>query len=340
GTDEGTDNGAAPDEGGDEDQFKIAMVTDTGGVDDRSFNQSAWEGMKDWQDENGLDEDSIHYYQSDTENDYIPHMNTATNAEYDIVYAVGFLLADPIQTVAEQNPDKWYGIVDAAVDLDNVVSLNFRDHENSFLAGMAAALTSETGKVGFVGGVKGAIIDRFQTGFTHGVEYAAEKYDLDMEDVDIQYANSFDDTGAGQQIAAAMYANGVDVIYHAAGAVGNGVFQEARNRMEAGSDVDLWVIGVDRDQHEEGNYGDGKNLTLASSVKQVGQAIKLSANDGMEGNFQGGENISYGFDEGGIDFTKGNIADDDWELIEEARQLIIDGEIDVEEFTYTNPDEV
>src|SRR5699024_12141095 len=98
GTDEGTDKCAAADEGGDEELYKIAMVTATGRIDYRSFNQSAWEGMKDWQDENGLDEDSIHYYQSDTENDYIPHMNTATNADYDIVYAVGFLLADPIQT--------------------------------------------------------------------------------------------------------------------------------------------------------------------------------------------------------------------------------------------------
>lgn len=337
------DGGAEPepdsDGGEDEEQFRIAMVTDTGGVDDRSFNQSAWEGMQEWADENSLEENQVQYFQSETENDYVPNMNTATNEGFNVVYAVGFLLEDPITTIAEQNPDNWYGIVDAAVDLPNVVSLNFRDNENSFLAGMAAALTSETGKVGFVGGVEGPIIDRFQTGFVAGVEYAAEQYDLDMDEVDIQYANSFSDTGVGQQIAAAMFSNGVDVIYHASGAVGNGVFQEARNRMEAGSDTDLWVIGVDRDQHDEGNYGDDENLTLASSVKQVGQAIKNSANDAMAGNFQGGENISYGFSEGGIDFTKGNIADDDWELIEEARQMIIDGEIEVPEFTYTEVDE-
>src|SRR5699024_11257867 len=132
----------------------------------------------------------------------------------------------------------------------------------------------------------------------------------------IQYANSFSDTAAGQQIAAAMYSNGADVIFHASGAVGNGVFQEARNRMEDGSDTDLWVIGVDLDQEAEGEWADG-NVTLASTVKKVGQAIKLSANAAKEGDFQGGENISYGFAEDGIDFTRGFIEDDAWEQIEE-----------------------
>lgn len=314
---------------GDDDNFRIAMVTDTGGVDDRSFNQSAWEGMNEWQEDHNFGDDSIEYFQSETENDYENHLNTATGEEFDITYGIGFLLEDPIEKIAQQNPDKWYGIVDAVVDAPNVVSLNFKDHENSFLAGMAAALTTETGKVGFVGGIEGEVIDRFQTGFTEGVKYVDESID-----VDIQYANSFVDAGAGQQIAAAMYSNDIDVIFHASGAVGNGVFQEARNRMEDGSDLDLWVIGVDRDQEEEGNW-DGGNLTLASTVKQVGQAIKLSANEAMEDNFQGGEVISYGFDEGGIDFTRGNISDENWEKIEEARQDIIDGEIEVKEFTYS-----
>jgi len=334
GTDEGTDNGTAPEDGGEEEQFTVAMVTDTGGVDDRSFNQSAWEGMQEWAEENGFGDDAIVYYQSEAENDYVPNLNTATTDGHDIIYGIGFLLEDPISTIAEQNPDRMYGIVDSVVDMENVVSLNFNDHENSFLAGMAAALTTETGKVGFIGGIEGPIIDRFQTGFTEGVAYVSESTGEDIE-VDIQYANSFSDTAAGQQIAAAMYSNGADVIFHAAGAVGNGVFQEARNRMEDGSDTDLWVIGVDRDQSAEGDWADG-NLTLASTIKQVGQAIKLSANEAMDDNFQGGENISYGFAEGGIDFvTHEDMPAEYVEQIEEARQLITDGELEVEEFTYT-----
>src|SRR5690625_1107122 len=333
GTDEGTDNGTAPEDGGEEEQFTVAMVTDTGGVDDRSFNQSAWEGMQEWAEENGFGDDAIVYYQSEAENDYVPNLNTATTDGHDIIYGIGFLLEDPISTIAEQNPDRMYGIVDSVVDMENVVSLNFNDHENSFLAGMAAELTTETGKVGFIGGIEGPIIDRFQTGFTEGVAYVSESTGEDIE-VDIQYANSFSDTAAGQQIAAAMYSNGADVIFHAAGAVGNGVFQEARNRMEDGSDTQLWVIGVDRDQEAEGEY-DGGNVTLASTIKQVGNAVRNLTNQTMNEGFPGNETLYYGFAEEGIDFTRGQIADEDWALIEEARQQIIDGELEVREFTYT-----
>ncbi|MDN6162493.1 MAG: BMP family ABC transporter substrate-binding protein, partial [Atopostipes sp.] len=198
----------------DEDDFSIAMITDTGGVDDRSFNQSAWEGMNEWADENGMGDDAIEYYQSDAEDEYVTNINNATSDGYDIVYAIGFLLQDPLETVAEQNPDRMYGLVDEVSDLDNIVSLNFRDHENSFLAGMTAALTTETDKVGFLGGIEGPVIDRFQTGFTEGVKYVDESID-----VDIQYADSFSDAAVGQQIAAAMYSNGADVIFHASGAV-------------------------------------------------------------------------------------------------------------------------
>ncbi len=327
GSEEGTDEGTG---GEDDADFTIAMVTDTGGVDDRSFNQSAWEGMQEWAEGHDFSDDTVAYYQSEAEDQYIPNLNAATQDGFDVIYGIGFLHLDPITTIAEQNPDRWYGIVDEVVDLPNVVSLTFRDHENSFLAGMAAALTTETDKVGFIGGIRGAVIDRFQTGFVEGVEHV----DPEIE-VDIQYADSFGDAGVGQQTASAMYSNGADIIFHAAGAVGNGVFQEARNRMEAGSDTDLWVIGVDRDQSAEGDY-DGGNLTLGSTIKNVGTAVSQSADAAMEGNFQGGEVIAYGLAEEGIDFvTDGNIADEDWELIEEARQQIADGEIEVQEFTYT-----
>lgn len=311
--------------------FTISMVTDMGGVDDRSFNQSSWEGMKDWAEENSLDEEAVRYYQSDSETDFMPNFNSAITDGFDIVFGIGFLLEDPVTQMSSQYPEQFFGIVDAVIEAPNVASLNFRDHENSYLAGIAAALTSQTGKVGFMGGIEGTVVDRFQTGFTAGVHSIDESIE-----VDVQYANTFSDAGIGQQIAAAMYTNGADVIFQAAGAAGNGVFTEARNRMEAGSDTDLWVIGVDRDQHEEGNF-DGGNLTLASTVKQVGNAVKNVSNDAMEGNFPGGEVVYYGFAEEGIDFVQhGNISDENWALIEEAREKIIDGELEVPEFTYSN----
>ena len=317
--------------GTEDSDFSIAMVTDMGGVDDRSFNQSSWEGMQEWAEENNYSEDTINYYQSDSETDFMPNFNSAVADGFDIVFGVGFLLEDPVTQMAEQFPDQYFSIVDAVVDLPNVASLNFRDQENSFLAGMAAALTTETNRVGFIGGIEGPVIDRFQTGFTAGVAHIDESIE-----VDIKYANTFGDAGAGQQIASAMYSTGADVIFHASGATGNGLFQEARNRMEAGSETDLWVIGVDRDQNDEGEY-DGGNVTLASTVKQVGNAVKNVSNDADAGNFPGGETVFYGFAEEGVDFVQhGAISDEDWAQIEEARQQIIDGEIEVPEFTYSN----
>ncbi|WP_460323575.1 BMP family lipoprotein [Alkalibacterium psychrotolerans] len=332
-TEETTDNGEDTAEENGEDtedvDFRIAMITDEGGVDDRSFNQSAWEGMNDWADSHGVGDDNIAYYQSNDSADFVPNLNQANADGYDIIYGIGFLLLDSVNDVADQNPDQNFGIVDDISDRDNVVSLTFRDHEAAFLAGVAAAETTETGRVGFIGGIASPVIDRFETGFTAGVAHVD-----DSIEVDVQYAESFSDAGVGQQIAAGMFANGADVVYHAAGAVGNGVFTEARNRLESDPDDEIWVIGVDRDQEEEGNW-DGGNFTLTSTLKGVGSAIEMSANQTMEEGFPGGENIAYGIEEEGVDVTRGNMSDEAWSVVEEARQQIIDGEIEVPEFSYS-----
>jgi len=327
------DTGTDSEETGEETEatdFSIAMITDEGGVDDRSFNQSAWEGMQEWGQENGLEEGSGYaYYQSDDSSDFVPNLNQALTDGYDIIYGIGYLLLDAVNDVADQNPDQHFGIVDDISDRDNVVSLTFADHEAAFLAGVAAAHTTETDKVGFIGGIAGPVIDRFETGFTAGVQHVDEGIE-----VDVQYAESFGDAGIGQQIAAGMFSNGADVIYHAAGAVGNGVFTEARNRMESDADNQLWVIGVDRDQQEEGEY-DGGNLTLTSTLKEVGTAIQEATNRTIEEGFPGGETIAYGLEAGGVDLVRGNMSDEAWSAVEEARQGIVDGEIEVPEFSYS-----
>lgn len=322
--DDAADNGEGTAGGDNGDGFSIAMVTDEGGIDDRSFNQSAWEGMQEWSDETGNEST---YFQSDDSSDFIPNFNQAVQGDFDIIYGIGFMLRDSVEEMAQQNEDQYFGIVDDVVELDNVVSLNFKDHEASFLAGVAAALTTETDQIGFIGGIEGLIIDRFETGFIAGVEHV----NPDIE-VDVQYAESFSDAAQGQQIANGMYSSGVDVIFHAAGAVGNGVFTEARNRMEDNSDTDLWVIGVDRDQEEEGEWSDG-NVTLTSTIKAVGTAVKLSAEQTEGEGFPGGENIQYGLDNDGVDLVEGNLSAEAWSEVEEVRQQILDGEIEVPEFS-------
>lgn len=304
--------------------FSIAMVTDEGGVDDRSFNQSAWEGMQEWSDETGNEST---YFQSDDTSDFVPNLNQAIQGGYDIVYGIGFMLRDSIEEIAQQNEDQYFGIVDDEVDLDNVVSLNFGDHEASFLAGVAAALTTETGQVGFIGGIESPIIDRFETGFLAGVEHVD-----DTIEVDVQYAESFGDAAQAQQIANGMYSSGADIIFHAAGAAGNGLFTEARNRMEDGSDTQLWVIGVDRDQEAEGEWSGG-NLTLTSTIKEVGNAIVSSVEQTQSEGFPGGENIQYGLANDGVDIVEGNMEADVWEEVQNVRQQILDGEIEVPEFS-------
>src|SRR5690606_21232966 len=146
----------------------------------------------------------------------------------------------------ENNEDRFFAIVDDVVEADNAVSITFKEHQGSFLVGVAAALKTKTNKLGFVGGVDSPLINKFEVGFIAG----AKSVNPDIE-VEVQYAESFGDASKGKMIAADMYNNDIDVIYHASGGTGNGVFNEARDLKNADPDREIWVIGVDRDQHEE-----------------------------------------------------------------------------------------
>lgn len=327
---EATDNGST--ESIETSDYSIVMVTDSGGVDDGSFNQSAWEGMIEWGEEtNGLEGENYAYIASNEDSEYIPNLNQAIMNDFDIIFGVGFKLKDSIKEIAAGNPEQQFVITDDSIEgLDNVASVLFKDQENAFLAGVSAALSTETGKIGFVAGQESEVLDRFEAGFLAGVQAA----DPSVE-VQVEYVGSFADTSKARQIAAGMYSNGIDVIYQGAGDAGNGVFSEARDRMNANPDEQIWVIGSDRDQTEEGNYGGG-NLTLTSSIKGLGTAIKSVAHDTMEGNFPGGKITQLGLKEEAIYMTRGNLSEEVWTAVEEFKEQIINGDIVVP----TNPDEV
>lgn len=206
-----------------------------------------------------------------------------------------------------------------------MVSVIFKDHEAAFLAGVAAAKTTETKKLGFVGGQEGEVIGRFEAGFIAGVKAV----DPDI-DVKVEYAGSFGDSAKGKQLAAAMYNSGIDIIYQAAGDTGNGVFSEAKDIMKADSKKKVWVIGVDRDQTEEGKY-EGGNLTLASTLKGVKTAVVDISNDAMKDKFPGGETLTYGLKEDGVDLSKGQLTDDVQKAVDDYKQQIVDGKIEVPE---------
>ncbi|WP_303975075.1 BMP family protein, partial [Streptococcus merionis] len=229
----------------DETALNVAVVTDVGGVDDRSFNQSAWEGLQEWGKENGLSKDNgFTYFQSNSESEYVTNLDSAVSGGYNLVFGIGFALETAIAEAADNNPDTHFAIVDSVVaDKDNVVSIGFADHEASYLAGVAAAKTTKTNHVGFIGGMEGVVIDRFHAGFVEGVK----SVNPDIK-ITVDYAGSFVDAAKGQTIAAAQYAAGADVIFHASGGTGNGVFAAAKAINETTNEADkVWVIGVDRD---------------------------------------------------------------------------------------------
>ncbi|EFU74540.1 basic membrane protein [Enterococcus italicus DSM 15952] len=319
----------------------VALVTDIGGVDDRSFNQSAWEGLQEWGKKHDIKRGTggYDYIQSDDATQYTTNVSGAVQNGFKTIFGIGYLLQPAIKEAAAQNPNVQFVIIDETIDADNVVSATFKDNEAAYLAGIAAAETTKTNKVGFIGGEEGVVIDRFQAGFEQGVADTAKKLGKTIT-VDSQYAASFGDPAKGKALAASMYQDGADIIFHASGGTGAGVFQEAKaiNSQLNEADLDskkVWVIGVDSDQADQGKYTtkDGKddNFTLASTLKGVGAAVEDISTRALEGKFPGGEHLEYGLKDGGVDITDGYLSDDAKSAIKEAKQEIIDGKIEVPE---------
>lgn len=307
--------------------FKAVVVTDTGGVADKSFNQSAWEGLQAWAKENNMVEGTNYtYIQSTSTSDYVTNLTQAVNNGFNMTYAIGFKLGDAMTEVAKNNPDSHFAIVDATVALPNVASITFKDNEASFLAGVAAAKTTSTKKVGFIGGVSGVVIDRFEAGFKAGVQAV----DPSIE-VSVQYADSFNDAAKGKALASAMYANGIDVIFHASGGTGQGVFTEAKELVVSDPSRNIWVIGVDKDQEAEGKVDDKRNITLTSTLKGVGTAVQKFTQDAMNGNYHGGEAVVYGLTDGGVGLSDGQLSAETKATVKEFTEKIVKGEITVPE---------
>lgn len=282
-----------------EESFKVAMVTDVGGIDDKSFNQSAWKGIQEFGEENSLAEgEGYTYLQSQSDADYTTNLNSLARKNYNLIFGVGFMMQESINEIAGQQTDYSFALIDGEVEQPNVASILFKEQEASFLAGIAAGLTTESNKVGFIGGVTGAVIERFEAGFIAGVK--AVNPDAEVE---VQYAEAFDKAEMGQSIASKMYSSGVDVIFHAAGGTGNGLFKEARDLKQKDPSKNVWAIGVDSDQSAEGVVeinGEEQNVIITSALKRVDVAVKDIATKAMEGNFPGGETTVYALADDGV----------------------------------------
>lgn len=258
---------------------KIGLVTDTGGVDDKSFNQSAWEGLVKFQEEAGLDKSCIDYLQSTSDADYIPNLSTYADEGFDLIIAVGFLFQEAIDTVAANYPEQNFLFIDAVSEQPNVMSAVYNAEQGSFLVGVAAALEAQangSNTVGFIGGVESPLIGAFQAGFEQGV--LAVNPDATIM---IDYVDSFSDDAKGQTLAVKQFDAGATVIYQAAGNAGNGVIKEAKER------GDVWAIGVDKDQYNDGMVGD-KSVILTSMIKRVDISTYTASQDVLAGKFTPG----------------------------------------------------
>jgi basic membrane protein A len=332
GAEEKTSDNSGGGSGEGTDKFTVAMVTDVGGVDDKSFNQSAWEGLQAFGKENGLEKgtDGFNYIQSKNDADYKTNLNTAVRNDFDLTYGIGYKLKPAIEEVAKQRKDSQFAIVDDVVEgLDNVTSITFKEHEGSFLVGVVAGLQTKSNKIGFIGGTESDLINKFAGGFEAGVK--AVNPDAEVK---IEFAGAFDKADKGQQMASSMYSSGIDVIYHAAGGTGNGVFTEAKNLKQKNPDQEVWVIGVDRDQAEEGKVtvnGEEMNVTLTSMIKRVDLAVQDVATKAMNGEFPGGEVIEYGLESDAVSIapSQDNLTDEAKAAVQEWSEKIKNGEVKV-----------
>lgn len=306
--------------------FKACMVSDAGGFDDKSFNQTGFEGLQAAETELGIE---INTVQSADGNEYGPNLDALVADGCDQIVSAGFLLGDATAAAAEASPETHFSIIDFAYDppIENVKGLTFAADQPSFLAGYVAAATTETGKVGTFGGVNIPSVTAFMDGFLAGVTYFNETTGgavevLGWDGANGSFTESFDDIPAGKSTSQGLIDQGVDIILPVAGPVGEGALQAAR---EAG---DVWVIGVDSDWVVK--YADYADIVLTSVLKKIDVAVLESIREDLEGNFSN-ENYLGTLENDGVGLAglADVVPDDIASEVERIEAGIIDGSIQV-----------
>lgn len=290
--------------------FKIGMVTDVGGVNDGSFNQSAWEGLQRAAENFGCE---VKYIESKGDADFVPNIESFLDEDYDLIICTGYVMADAVRDAAELNPDQKFAIVDDAsnADLDNVTCMMFEQEQASYLVGLAAGYTTESNVVGFVVGQANETMNSFGYGYCAGV------LDANPDATILQYnANSFGDASAGKTAVNTMVTKGADVVFHAAGGTGLGVIDGCKEN-------GIWAIGVDSDQSPL-----APETILTSALKRVDNACYDATKKAILGTLEGGV-ATYDLAAGGVDIapTTDNLSKAVLEKIEDAKKDIIAGDL-------------
>jgi len=331
------DDGSDGSDGGDDVPATVGIVYSDGGLGDNSFNDAAQQGILQAEEEFGIEYSEAEPDGAGEFGQFQQRFASSTDPVYDLVSTIGFNQGDALAETAPQYPDKDFMIVDTVVDEPNVANYLFREEQGSFLMGVLAGRLTETDfsagggstapdstTVGFVGGVDSPVIRKFQAGFEAGVDYAS-----DDVDVITSYVGSYADPSGGQEAALSMYQSGADIVYHASGATGVGVFQAAQ---EEGR----FAFGVDQDQSvSEESFSD---VIVASMVKRVDTAVYESIENVINDDHQGGSTVALGLESNGVECVYGqeiggDVPDDIVSAVSDARDEIIAGNIDVPDTT-------
>jgi basic membrane protein A len=308
----------------DKNVLKVGLVFDVGGRGDKSFNDAAYRGLEKAQKELGIEYEYIEPGPGADREAALRQF--AARNDISIIFGIGFIFTDEITKMAEEFPDKKFACVDYTITQGrkippNLLALEFKEEEGSFLVGAIAGLTTKTNVVGFVGGMESPLIKKFEKSYTAGVKNVNPNCK-----VLIGYAGvtgeAFKNPGKGKELALGQYSQGADIIYHASGVTGLGVFEAARETKKL-------AIGVDSDQYDE-----APGYILTSMIKIVDEAVFNCIKEVKDGTFSGGRAETFGLKSKGVDYiyndkNKNLISDTVHKKVEEIRKKIINGEIKV-----------
>ena len=324
---------------------KVGLVFDIGGRGDKSFNDSAAQGLDKAKADFGLDTKDLSPAQGGQNRQEL--LQLLTTQGYPLVFAIGFAFADGVSAVSAANPNTKYAIVDDASMVcdssassaastgpnpcrQNVASLTFAEEQGSYLVGAAAALKSKANHIGFVGGVDTPLIKKFEAGYVAG----AKKINTNIK-IDVKYLTEppdfggFSDPAKGNAAATGMYDGGADIVYHAAGGSGTGVFQAARD-YSSKTGTHVWAIGVDSDQYLSVGDASLQPFILTSMEKHVNVAVYETIKDYVNGKLTTGSDRVFDLKNDGVGYaTSGGYVDDIKSQLDDLKQQIIDGKITV-----------
>lgn len=292
--------------------LKTVLVTSVAGLEDLGFNDMAWAGLQRAVKDMGINAEVL---VARTVDDYHTLLTKAATEGADLIFAAGYLMADAVKNLAGSFPGTRFAIIDTAeCSGDNVVGITFEEQSASYLAGIAAALTTKTNTVGFIGGEKSKLIDKFEYGYKAGVK----SINPDIQ-VIVGYIGDFESAHLGKVVAMDQHKRGADVIYHAAGKGGIGV-------IEAAGRADFWAIGADQDQSSI-----DPEAVLCSMVKKVDNATYYVVEKLKEqGEFKCGA-LNFGMDVDGVGLSDkaSNLTDEAWNIVKEYKALILSGDVQV-----------